>query len=106
MAIAVGHHFIGFFGGRIEANRVVCAIFGGERNFCIRAINARRACVDQMLDSMLAATLKDIGESNQIGLNVSGGISEAVTNTSLRSEVDDSLRLKVIEYTGQLFSVR
>ena len=80
----VRHHFIGFFGGRIKAYWVVRAILGRERNFGVCAINARGARVDQMLNSILATALENIGESNQIGLNVSGWVFEAVTNPSLR----------------------
>ena len=84
MAVAVRHHFIGFFGGRIEANGVIGAIFGRERNFGVRAINVGGARLDQMLNSMLVTALEDNGESNQIGLNESGGVFGAVTNLSLR----------------------
>ena len=83
MAIALRHHFIGLFGGGVEAHGVVRAILGRERNFGIGAINARGTRVDKVLNSMLATALEDIGKPNQIGLSVSGGIFEAVTNPSL-----------------------
>ena len=54
MAMAVRHHFIGLFGGGIEAHGVICPILGRERNFGVCAINARGAPIDKVLNSMLA----------------------------------------------------
>ena len=70
MAIGVRHQLVGFFGCRIEADRVIDAVMLGERHLGIAAIDAGAGGVNQMLHLMMAAAFKDIDEADQIAIYV------------------------------------
>jgi hypothetical protein len=51
---------------------------------------------------MRAAGLEDVGEADQVALQVGGGIFRAVADVGLCTEVNDVVRLKVLENPAEL----
>ena len=82
------HQFIALLSGGIEADGIVDLIFRGIGNLLVTAIDGGTAGIDQVLYRMMAASLQDIIESNQIALDIAIRIGDAVTHSSLRSKVD------------------
>ena len=92
MAIGMGHQFIAFFAGRIERERMVDVVVHREGHRCVGTIDAGTAGINEMLYSVVAATFKNVGEANDIALDVGKRVLDGVAHTGLRSEIHHSLR--------------
>ena len=92
MAVAGGHHFVGFFAGGVKTHRLVGAVIFGKRRFGVFAVHRRRAGVHQMLHRMLAAGFQNMGHAQQIGLCISMRILDRVAHPGLRRQVNHRIR--------------
>ncbi len=63
----------------------------GHSGIC--TINAGTGSIDEMLNTMMAAPLKDVGETDNIALNIGKRIFDGVAHAGLSSKVHNALRL-------------
>lgn len=57
MAVCVGHQFVAFLAGGIEAEEVVKVVMHRVGHRRVRPVHTGAACVDQMFDNVMATTL-------------------------------------------------
>ena len=70
MAVGMRHQFIGFFGGSIQAYRVVKVLMLIKRQVGITAVNARAARIDQMFHALVPAGLQHVHKALNVGVNI------------------------------------
>lgn len=87
LGVGVGHQLVALLGGGVEAHGVVHLIVGAVRHFLVGAVDARAACVDQMVDGVVAACLEDVVESYEVALYVRVGISDRISHPGLGCEI-------------------
>lgn len=64
----------------------------GKRHCGIGTIYARTAGINQMLDTVMPATFKDVGKPDYVTVDVGERVLYGVAHTGLSREVDDTLR--------------
>ena len=96
-AVCVGQEFVALLGGGVEADGIVDLVVGGEGNLGVAAVDAAGAGVDQVLDWMAAAGFEDVVEADEVALDVGVGVGDGVADAGLRGEVDDYVRLMLVE---------
>ena len=69
-----------------------------KRHGGVGTINAGTAGIDQMLDAMVTAPLKDVGKTNDVAVDVSEWVFDGITHASLGSQIDHPVWL-VLEET-------
>jgi hypothetical protein len=67
----MGHEFIRLLGSGVEANGMIHAIVLGKWQLLIAAIDTGAGGIDQMPNAVVSATLQNIHEPRDIGLDVS-----------------------------------
>lgn len=97
LGVCMCHQLVALLGGGIEAHRVVHLIVGAVRHFLIGAVDARAACVDQMVDGVVAACLEDVVESYEVALYVRVGISDRISHPGLGRKVHHYRRMVFCE---------
>ena len=90
----MGHELVGLLGGGVEGHGVVYAVVGGEGDFFVATVDGARRCVDQVLNGVVAAGLKDVVEADEIGLDISIGIGD-VEDRGDRSASRGGMRMQV-----------
>ena len=90
LGIGVGHELVGLLGGGIEGDGIVYLVVGGIGDLLVGAIDGGAGGIDEMLDLMMAASLEDVVEADEVGLDVGIGVGDGVADTSLCGEVDDN----------------
>src|SRR4030081_2341316 len=88
MTVAVGHQLIGALGRRVELQRMIDAAMLIEWHVSVRAIDAARARVGQMIHLCISARLENIGEGYDIAFDIGVWIFKAVANAGLSREVN------------------
>src|SRR4051794_25550727 len=88
VTVAVGHQFIGPLGCRVELQRMVDAAMLTEWHVGVRAIDAARARVGQMIDLCISTGLENVGEGYNIAFDIGVWILQAVANTRLGREMN------------------
>jgi hypothetical protein len=89
------HQLIGLLGGGVEADRVIDAVMFGERHLGVAAVNTGTGGVHQMRYFVVAAAFENIGEADDVALDVGVRILQRVTDASLRGQVND-----LVEFFG------
>ena len=90
MRVGMRHRLVRFLGGAVQADRMVGVVVFAERQLAVRAVDAGAAGEHQVLAPVVAAavvssTFENGGEADQIGIDISKGIDERMSNTGLRS---------------------
>ena len=87
VAVGMRHQLVGLLGGCIQADRMIDAVVLGERHCLVATVDARAAGVDQVLHVVMAATLEDVREANDVRLDVRVRVDQRIAHASLRCEV-------------------
>ena len=83
----MGHQLIALLGSSVEADGIVYLVIGRIGYLLVAAIDRGAAGIDQVLHFVMAASLQNVVETYQVTLDVAIRIGNAVTDTSLGSEV-------------------
>jgi hypothetical protein len=70
----MSHEFIRLLGSGVEANGMIHAVVLGKWQLLISAIHTGAGSIDQMLNAIVPATLQNVHEPRDIGLDVGVGI--------------------------------
>ena len=89
----MGHQLIALLGSGIQTDRVIDLVFRGIGYLLVAAIDRGAAGIDQVLHFVMAASLQNVVETYQVTLDVAIRIGNAVTDTSLGSEVHHHINL-------------
>lgn len=97
MAVSVRHELIRLLRRRIEADRMVDIVRRRERRLLLIAIDRRARSKEQMLHLMMTTCLENVEEADDVRVDIRARMVDAVPHTSLRREIDDNVRLILIE---------
>lgn len=97
MAVSVRHELIRLLRRRIEADRMVDIVRRRERRLLLVAVDRRARSKEQMLHLMMAARLENVEKADDVRVDIRARMVDAVPHTSLRREVDDNVRLILLE---------
>lgn len=95
VGVAVGHHFVGLFGGAVEGEGVAGIVVFGEGGRGAGAVNAAGGGEDGMFGRVGAGGFEEVKEADEVALHVGAGVIDAVAHVGLGAEVDDVVGLKV-----------
>ena len=87
LGVGGGHQLVGLLGGGVERHRRVDAVLLGERHLLVAAVDRAGAGVDQVLDRVVAACLKDVEEADEVALEVGTRVFDGVAHARLGGEV-------------------
>ena len=87
------HQLVALLGSGIEADGVIHLVIRGIGYLLVAAIDRGAAGIHQVLHFVMAASLQNVVETYQVTLDVAIGIGNAVTDTSLGSEVHHHIYL-------------
>lgn len=93
MAVGVSHQFVTLLTGGVKTERVVDVLVHRKWHGCIGAINAGAAGVDEVLNAIVPAALKDVCETDDVAVDVGEWVFDGVTHAGLGSEIDHTLGL-------------
>ena len=88
LAIGMGHQLVALLGGGVEAHGIVYLVVSRVWHFLVAAVDGRGRGIDQMFHLMVAARFEDVVKSDEVALDVSVGIGDAVAHACLGGEVD------------------
>ena len=91
------HQLIALLGSGIEADGVIHLVLRGIGYLLVAAIDGGTAGIHQVLHFVMAASLQNVVETYQVTLDVAIRIGNAVTDTSLGSEVHHHINLVLRE---------
>jgi len=97
MTVGMGHEFVGFFGGGIEAYRVVCMVVSAERTGVVKAVYRGTGGVDQMLHLAVPAAFENIQKTDDVGIDVLVGVVEGVAHAGLGGQMYDPVEAAFLE---------
>ncbi len=92
MAVGMRHQLVGLLGRGIQTDRVVHVVALGKRHPAVATVNARTAGINEVLDRAVTTSFKDIGETDQIAVDVGCRIDQRIAYPGLRSQVNHALR--------------
>lgn len=81
------HQLVRLLGGRVERDRRVDTVPLGERHLLVAAVDRAGAGVDEVLDRVVAASLKDVEEADEIALEIGARVLDGVADARLGGEV-------------------
>ena len=87
------HQLVALLGSSIEADGVIHLVLRGIGYLLVAAIDRGATGIDQVLYFVVAASLQNVVETYQVTLDVAIRIGNAVTDTSLGSEVHHHINL-------------
>lgn len=87
LGVGGGHELVGLLGGGVERHRRVDAVLLGERHLLVPSVDRAGAGVDQMLYGVVAASLEDVEEADEVALEVGARILDGVADARLGGEV-------------------
>ena len=87
LGVGGGHELVGLLCGGVERNRRVDAVLLRERYLLVAAVDRAGACVDEVLDRVVAASLKDVEEANEVALEVGARVLNGIAHARLGGEV-------------------
>lgn len=91
--IAVGHHFIGFFGSGIKRLGVVGICTFGKRTILAIAVNRTRRGKNKAFDPMLTTSFEYIHKRKQIAFDILMGCIYTVTHPGLCGEMQNQIKI-------------
>ena len=97
-AVSVRHQLVALLRGGIEAHGVVHLVVRGIGHFLVAAVDAAAAGIHEVLYLVVAASLEEIVEANEVALYIGIGVGNAVTYARLRREVDHNIYLVLGEH--------
>lgn len=97
MAVGVRHELIRLLRRRIEADWMVDIVRRRERRLLLVAVDRRARSKKQMFHLMMAACLEDVEEADDVRVDIRARVVDAVPHASLRREIDDNVRLILLE---------
>ena len=99
LAVAVRHELVALLGGGIEAHGVIHIVVGGEGNFCIATVNARRAGINEMFNRIVAAGFENVIESDDIAFNINIRVLNAIAHARLGGEIYYDVKVVLFKET-------
>ena len=96
-AVAAGHELVRLFRGGIEADRGVHPILFRERGLGVAAVDAGGGGVDEVSHVVVAAAFEQVGEAEQVALDVGERVLGGVTHAALGGQVDDAVEVVLDE---------
>ena len=72
---------------------MIDSVMFAEGHLFIAAIDGRRACIDQMLDTIVPTAFQYIHETDKVRIGIGVRVFKRITDTGLRREVDNTVRL-------------
>ena len=76
MAVGVSHQFIGFFGGCIEAHRVIDSLRLLKWKVGITAIDGTAGSINKMFNFMMSASFQNMAKAYKVALDISAWVFE------------------------------
>lgn len=70
MAVTMRYQFIGLLGRRVQARWMVDIVMDAERQRAVEAVDRTGAGIGQVSDVVLPAAFQDVGEGDQIGVDI------------------------------------
>ena len=101
----MGHPFICFLRGRIETDGGIYLVILAEGHFAGHSIDRTGGGINKILHALMTAALEDVEEAHKVAVEISIGIGNAVTDTSLGSKIDHLVKMFVGKKTVQSFTV-
>ena len=89
LRVGMGHQLVALLRGGVEAHGIVYLVVCRVWHFFVAAIDGRGRGIDQMFHLMVAARFEDVVKSDEVALDVSVGIGDAVAHACLGGQVDD-----------------
>ena len=83
----MGHQFIALFRCSIETYRIIHLVISRVWDLLVGTIDRRRRGIDKMLDLMMAASLKNVVEPDQIRLDIGIRIGNRIAHTRLGRKI-------------------
>lgn len=102
----MGHELITLFCGGVQADRVVHLIVGAIRHLLVTAVNGRRGSVHQVFHGIMPASLQDIVEAKDVGLDIGVRVGDGITNPGLGGQVHHHSRVVLLKNAGNQVLVR
>lgn len=87
LGVGGGHELVGLLCGGVERHRRVDAVLLRERYLLVAAIDRAGACVDEVLDRVVAASLEDVEKADEVALEVGARVLDGITHARLGGEV-------------------
>lgn len=72
----MSHQLVAFLGRRIKRYGIVHLVIGRIWNFLIRTIDTRTAGIDQVVYTVVAASLQNIVEADEVAFYICVGIGD------------------------------
>ena len=101
----MGDQLVRLLGRRVKTDGVVDRIGFRERGLDVGAVHGTGRRVNQVPHAGLAATLHDVPEPDQVGVDVGGGVVDGVPDARLGGEVDDSVESAFFEQPPNRVSI-
>mmetsp|Transcript_59449 Transcript_59449/g.140639 ORF Transcript_59449/g.140639 Transcript_59449/m.140639 type:complete len:306 (+) Transcript_59449:1652-2569(+) len=85
--VGMRHQLIGLLGGGVQADRVVDAVVFAEGHQRVAAVHAGAGRIGQVLHAAVAAAFQDVGEADDVAVDVGVGVLDRVAHPGLRRQV-------------------
>ena len=100
-AVGVGHELVALFGGGVQRYGVIDFVVGGVRDFFVAAIDAGRACIDEVFEFAFAcacaASFQNIVKADEVALDVGVRVGDGIADAGLCGEVHDDGEVVLLE---------
>ena len=87
------HQLVALLGSGIETDGIIHLVHRGIGYLFVAAIDGGTAGINQMLHLVIAASLQDVVEANQVAFDIAIGVGDAVADSGLGSEVHYHINL-------------
>ena len=103
----MSHQLIAFLGRCVKRYRVVDFVIGAEWNLRISAVHRGTGSVYKMFQILIiSACLQNVEETDQVAVQISFGICNAVADACLCSQVYNDYKCILVEHLGDQCLVR
>ena len=89
--VSMCHQFVAFLRGGIEADGIIYLIVRGIGHFLVAAVDAAAAGIHEVFYLVVAASLEEVVEADEVALYIGIGVGDAITHACLRREVDNNI---------------
>ncbi len=93
MAVAVRHQLVAFLGCCIERERMVNVVMDGEGHNSVGTVDAGTTGIDQMLHAGVTTAFEDMGETDDVAVNIGERALEGVSCAGLGGKVHHPVRV-------------
>ena len=93
IGVRVRHQLVRLLGRGVERQRMIDILMHGERHLRIRAVHRAGRRVDEMLGAVVPAAFEDVGEADDVAVDVRERILQRVAHARLRCEVNHASEL-------------